>query len=62
MDPSRPPTKEEALKYDRNAIEQDVARRRQNIKLFQGEIAKEEAAIQWDFQVLAIQDANNKNK
>ena len=58
MDPSLPVTKEEALRYDKSALEADIARRRKNIQLFQGEIAKEEAAIQRLFQIIAIIDAN----
>jgi len=58
MDPNTPVTKEEALRYDKSALEQDIARRRNSIKLFQGEIAKEEAEIQRLFQIIAIIDAN----
>ena len=58
MDPNRPVTKEEALRYDKPALESDIARRRQNIKLFQGEIAKEESEIQRLWQIIAIIDAN----
>lgn len=58
MDFARPVTKEEALRYDKTALEADVARRRKNIKLFQDEIAKEEAEIQRLWQIIAIIDAN----
>lgn len=57
-DPTQPVTKEEALRYDREAIEAEIARRRKNIKLFQEEIAKEELEIQRLFQIIAIIDAN----
>lgn len=58
MDPTRPITKEEALRYDKTALVADIARRRNSIKLFQGEIAKEEAEINRLFQIIAIIDAN----
>lgn len=58
MDPTRPVTKEEALRYDRSALEADVARRRKNIKLFQDEISKEESEINRLFQLIAVIDAN----
>lgn len=58
MDQPRPVTKEEALRYDKTALEADVVRRRKNIKLFQEEIGKEEAEIQRLFQIIAIIDAN----
>lgn len=57
-DPTQPVTKEEALCYDRNAIEAEIQRRRKNIKLFQDEITKEEMEIQRLFQIIAIIDAN----
>lgn len=59
MDPTKPVTKEEALRYDKQSIEADIERRKKNIELFKGEIAKEEAEIQRDFQIIAIIDANN---
>ena len=58
MDPNRPVTKEEALRYDKTALEADIARRRKSIKLFQDEIGKEEAQINRLFQIIAIIDAN----
>ena len=58
MDTTHPVTKEEALRYDKTALEADIARRRKNIKLFQGEIAKEEAEINRLFQIIAIIEAN----
>jgi len=58
MDPTRPVTKEEALRYDKTALEADIARRRKGIKLFQDEITKEEAEINRLFQIIAIIDAN----
>jgi len=58
MDPNRPPTKEEALRYDKASLEADIARRRKSIKLFQDEIGKEEAHINRLFQIIAIIDAN----
>ena len=58
MDPTRPVTKEEALRYDKSALETDIARRRNSIKLFQGEIAKEETEINRLFQIIAIIEAN----
>lgn len=60
MDPTRPVTKEEALRYDKSALEADIARRRKSIKLFQDEIAKEEVEINRLFQIIAIIDANSK--
>ncbi|KKP72463.1 MAG: hypothetical protein UR68_C0015G0024 [Candidatus Roizmanbacteria bacterium GW2011_GWA2_35_19] len=59
MNPTLPPiTKEEALRYDKAALENDVSRRRKNIKLFQDQIAQEEAEIQRIWQIIAIIDAN----
>lgn len=58
MDPTRPITKEEALRYDKTAIEAEIARRRKNAKLFQEQIASEEAEINRLFQIIAIIDAN----
>lgn len=55
---TKPVTKEEALRYNKTALEGEIARRRKNIKLFQDEIAKEEAEIQRLFQIIAIIDAN----
>ena len=57
-DPTLPVTKEEALRYDKTSLEADIARRRNNIKIFQGEIAKEEKEIQRLFQIIAIIDVN----
>lgn len=57
-DPKAPVTKEEALRYDKAALENDIARRRRSIKLFQDEIAKEEAEINRLFQIIAFIDAN----
>ncbi|MBI5126881.1 hypothetical protein HZA76_00280 [Candidatus Roizmanbacteria bacterium] len=53
-----PITKEEALKYDKTALQTDIERRKKNIELFKGEINKEEAEIQRLFQIIAIIDAN----
>lgn len=58
MDPTRPVTKEEALRYDKSALEADITRRRNSIKLFQGEISKEESEINRLFQIIAIIEAN----
>jgi len=58
MNTTMPVTKEEALRYDKTAIEGEVARRRKNIKLFQDQISQEEAEIQRLFQIIAIIDAN----
>jgi hypothetical protein len=58
MNPNQPITKEEALKYDKAALEADIARRKKSIKLFQDEIAKEEVEINRLFQIIAIIDAN----
>lgn len=58
MDPTRPVTKEEALRYDKSALEADIVRRRNSIKLFQGEISKEESEINRLFQIIAIIEAN----
>lgn len=58
MNPTKPVTKEEALRYNRQALEGEIARRRRNIKLFQDQIASEEAEIQRLFQIIAIIDAN----
>lgn len=58
MNPNPPVTKKEALRYNKDALEGEIARRRKNIKLFQGEIAKEEVEIQRLFQIIAIIDAN----
>lgn len=57
-DPTLPVTKEEALRYDKSAIEAEIARRRRNIKLFQDQISQEEAEIQRLFDIIAIIDAN----
>jgi len=53
-----PVTKEEALRYSKPAIENEVTRRRKNIKLFQEQIANEESEIQRLFQIIAFIDAN----
>jgi hypothetical protein len=58
MDPNTPVTKEEALRYDKSALETDIIRRRKSIKLFQDEIAKEEAEINRLFQIIAIIDTS----
>ncbi len=58
MDPNKPVTKEEALRYDKTALEADIARRQKNIELFQGEIAKEQVEINRLSKIIAIIDAN----
>jgi len=58
MDPTKPVTKEEALRYDKTALEADIARHQKNIELFQGEIAKEQIEINRLSQIIAIIDAN----
>ncbi|AKM79012.1 MAG: hypothetical protein UX85_C0003G0193 [Candidatus Beckwithbacteria bacterium GW2011_GWB1_47_15] len=57
-DPTLPVTKEEALRYSKPALEDEIARRRRNIKLFQDQIDAEEKEIQRLFQIIAIIDAN----
>ncbi len=57
-DPTLPVTKEEALRYDKTALEADVTRRRKNIKLFQEQIRNEEAEIEHLWKIIAIIDAN----
>lgn len=57
---SQPVTTQEALRYDKAALEADIARRRRNIQLFQGEIAKEETEIEKLLQIISIIDANRK--
>ena len=59
-DPTLPVTKKEALRYDKTALEGEIARRRKNIKLFQDEIAKDEAEINRLFQIIEIIDASKK--
>jgi len=58
MDPKQPPTKEEALGYDRASLEADMERKKDNIKMLQGEITKIEMEVNWIMQVIAIIDAN----
>ena len=57
-DPPLPVTKEEALRYNKPALEADVTRRRKNIKLFQEQIRNEEAEIEHLWKIIAIIDAN----
>ena len=57
-DPTLPVTKEEALRYNKPALEADVTRRRKNIKLFQEQIANEEKEIERLIKIIAIIDAN----
>ncbi len=42
----KPVTKEEALQYDRGALAADTQRRKNNIKIFEDTIGKEQAAIE----------------
>lgn len=58
MDPTVPVTKEEALRYDKDAVLAEIERRNKNIDLFKGEIAKEEKEIQRLYQIVAIIDAS----
>jgi hypothetical protein len=58
MDPTKPPTITEALRYDKTALEADIVRKKQNIQMLQGEIAKMETEINWMNQVIALIDAN----
>ena len=60
MNTLQPVTKEEALKYDKSALEADVARRRRNIKLFEdGELKnKELAEIERLIQMIEIIENN----
>lgn len=60
MNPNQPITKKEALRYNRDALEGEIARRKRNIKLFQAEIAKDEAEIDRLFQIIKIIDASKK--
>lgn len=57
-DPTLPVTKEEALRYDKTALEADVTRRRKNIKLFQEQVQNEEREIERLWKIIAIIDAN----
>jgi len=57
-DPTLPVTKEEALRYNKPALEAEIARRRKNIKLFQEQVESEDKEIQRLFQIIAIIDAN----
>lgn len=56
--PTLPLTKAEALRYDKPALEAEIARRRKNIKLFQDQIRSEEKEIERLWQIIAIIDAN----
>lgn len=58
MSPNQPVTKKEALRYNKDALEGEIVRRRRNIKLFQDEIAKDEAEIKRLLQIIEIIDAN----
>ena len=49
-----PITKEEALKYDPEAIEIDIARRKKNMQIFRDQVIAEEQEIQRLEQILAI--------
>lgn len=53
----KPVTKEEAMKYDVNALQGEVERRRRNIKLFQDQISAEEREIERIWQILGIINA-----
>lgn len=57
-DPTLPVTKEEALRYDKPALEAEVGRRRKNIKLFQEQINNEEKEIERLWKIIAVIDAN----
>ena len=57
-DPSLLITKEEALRYNKSALEADVTRRRKNIKLFQEQIQNEKKEIKRLTQIISIIDAN----
>jgi hypothetical protein len=54
MDPTKAPTKEEALKLNKDALEADIARKKENIKMLQGEITRLEMEISWMQQAIAI--------
>ncbi len=60
MNDDKPITKEEALRYDKTALENDVARRRRNIKLFQDQISQEEKEIEKLWKIIAIIDVYKK--
>ena len=60
MNDDKPITKEEALRYDKAALENDVARRRRNIQLFQDQIRQEEKEIEKLWKIIAIIDVYKK--
>lgn len=51
-------TKEEALKYDKNALEANIKRLKEQIAMFHQETAKLEAEINRLYQIIAIINAN----
>jgi len=55
---SAPVTKEEALRYDKSALEADIARKRKSAQMLQEEIGKIEAEINRLIQIITIIDAN----
>lgn len=63
MDPNTPVTKEEALQYDKDAIEANIAKLKLNIKNMkeivpEAEISKMEAEVNRLYQIKAIIDTN----
>ncbi len=58
MDPYKPVTKEEAMRYDKDSVVAEVERRKKNLKIFQDQIMQEEREIQRLYQIIAIIDAN----
>jgi len=58
MDSTKTPSKEEALQFNKESLEADIERKRDNIRMLQGEIDKMESEISWMQQIIAIIIAN----
>jgi hypothetical protein len=58
MADQKPVTKEEALRYDKSALEADIARKRKSAQMLKEEISKIESEINRLIQIIAIIDAN----
>ena len=60
MDPKIPPTREEALALNKDALMADIDRKRNNVEMLKGEIERTEAEMAWMLQAVAIIDANKR--
>ena len=57
-----PVTPEEALQYDKESLLAGIEKKRQNIKIFEEAIAKENEGIERDNKMIAIIEANQPKK